>query len=356
MKRICQKCNVISHDLNLWCQEKDCPAEDATEIFDNGEWFGPMEIVQPIAINRSAIIYQARRGEELVLLKVANVGCEQKLKSEAKAFLELAKVGQHPCLPVLLAAHPNGDLAQHPYGWTVINGRVKFYMVFAYAEGALLSNLLLKNPQPWYQHAAWIVLSIADAVLYLHKANKLHLCLKPDMVLVRYDKQGYPRPLLLDLGVSDPGPAIPAFWDESYNLPAYTAPEILNGRGPVSAATDVYGLGLLLYEMLAGHPAFEYHLKREKLVIHHVQQGKHAPSGRIDLTHIPDVVEKAIQMEPGLRYSDVGALFAALSPVLPKLPAEQKPKKMNWRVLFIILGTLLAISLLLGLAIAMVPV
>jgi len=355
MKRICQKCNVISHDLNLWCQEKDCPAENATEIFDNGEWFGPMEIIQPIAINRSAIIYQARRGEELILLKVANVGCEQKLKNEAKAFLELATAGQHPCLPVLLPAHPNGNVEQHPYGWTVINGRIKFFEVFAFAEGTILSNMLLKNPQPWYQHAGWIVLSIADAVLYLHKAHKLHLCLKPDIVLVRFDKQGYPRSLLLDLGVSDPGPAIPSIWDENYNLPAYTAPEILNGKGPVSAATDVYGLGMLLYEMLAGRPAYEYHLQKEKLVIQHVQQGNFKPSGRIDLTEIPNITEKAIHTEPTQRYADVTQFFMALNPHLPKIPAEQKKRKMNWRILFIILGALLAISMLLGLAISLVP-
>ena len=57
MNRICLKCNVISQDFNLWCQEKYCPAENATEIFNNGEWFGPIEIIQPIVILRSAIVY-----------------------------------------------------------------------------------------------------------------------------------------------------------------------------------------------------------------------------------------------------------------------------------------------------------
>jgi serine/threonine protein kinase len=355
MKRICQKCNVISHDLNLWCQEKDCPAENATEIFDNGEWFGPMEIVQAVAINRSAIIYQARRGEELVLLKVANNNCENKLRNEARAFLELAKSGQHPCLPVLLPAHPNGDIQQHPYGWTVINGRIKYYMVFAFTEGAVLSNLLLKNPQPWYQHAVWIVLNLADAVLYLHQAKKLHLCLRPDVVLVRYDKLGYPRPLLIDLGLSTNDTNVPAEWDESYNLPAYTAPEILSGSGPVSMATDVYGLGMLLYEMLAGHPAYPFDLKRDKQVVSAVLKGVFPPTGRIDLKEIPAIAEKAINANPGQRFQTVAQFFGALNPQVPGLPAEKKKRKINWRVLFIILGTLLVISLVLVLALALVP-
>lgn len=356
MKRICQKCNLISHDLNLWCQDIDCPAENATEIFDNGEWFGPIEIVQPIAINRSAILYQARRGEEKILLKVANIGCEQKLRSEAKAFLELAQSGQHPCLPVLLPAHPNGKIEQHPYGWTVMNSRIKYFLVFEFVEGSVLNDLLLKNPQPWYQHAGWIVLSISDVLLYLHKQNKLHLCLKPDIILVRYDQQGHPRPLLLDLGVSEPGPAIPPSWDASYNLPAYTAPEIVSGKGPVSSATDVYGLGLLLYELLAGRPAYEYRLKKDQFIIHQVLEGAYPPTGRIDLQEIPAIAEKALHPDPSHRFTNVAEFFKALDAQLPRLPGEKKRRKINWHLVFIILGALLAISLILVLAMALVPI
>ena len=130
MKRICERCNVISQDFNLWCQEKYCPAENSTEIFDNGEWFGPIEIIQPIVITRSAIVYQASRGVEKILLKIANTGCEEKLRAEAKTFLQLKKIGQHPLLPVLLPAHPQGTVEAHPYGWIVINGVLKYLRSF----------------------------------------------------------------------------------------------------------------------------------------------------------------------------------------------------------------------------------
>ena len=353
MKRICQRCNVISQDFNLWCQEKYCPAENATEIFDNGEWFGPIEIIQPIVITRSAIIYQARRENEEILLKIANVGCEEKLRLEAKAFLQLAKAGQHPLLPVLLPAHPQGSVEYHPYGWTVIEGRTKYYEVFKYADGTILRNLLLKNPQPWFQHAGWIILSIADIVYYLHKAGKLHLCLNPDVILVRFDRQGYPRPILLDLGVAHSGQNIQEIWNENYNLPAYTAPELAAGQGAVSTATDIYGLGTLLYEMLAGRPAYEYHLKKDEAVIRKIMGGEFKTTGRIDLKNIPEIAEKAINQQGSQRFPDVLKFVEALQPNFPSIPAERRSFSINWQIVFIVIGSLLAISLLLALALSL---
>lgn len=355
MKRICERCNVISQDFNLWCQEKYCPAEKATEIFDNGEWFGPIEIIQPIVITRSAIVYQAWRGEEKILLKVANPGCEEKLRSEAKAFLQLAKAGQHPLLPVLLPAHSQGTIDNHPYGWIVIAGRIKYYEVFNFVDGTILRNLLLKNPQPWYQHVGWIVLSVADVVYYLHKAGMLHLCINPDIVLVRTDKQGIPRPILLDLGLGEKGETVDNIWNENFNLPAYTAPEIADHSSRVGPGTDVYGLGLLLYEMLAGNPAYEYHIKNDKAVLRNVLGGGFKSSGRIDLKNIPEIAEKAINRDYSLRFPDVLSFVNALQPNFPPIPGERRSFQINWQNVFIVLGALLAISLLLILALSFIP-
>jgi len=354
MKRICLRCNVISQDFNLWCQEKYCPAENGTEIFDNGEWFGAVEIIQPLVILRSAIVYQARRGEEEILLKIANTGCENKLRHEARAFLQLAKAGQHPLLPVLLSAHPQGAVEQHPYGWTIIRDNIRYYEVFQYADGVILRNLLLKNSQPWFQHVGWIILSIADVIYYLHRAGKLHLCLNPDVVLVRFDKAGVPRPMLLDLGVSQTAENVAQVWSSDYNLPAYTAPELLR-QGQVGPASDVYGLGALLYEMLAGRPPYEYHLKKDEWVVRSVLRGEFKPTGRIDLKNIPEIAEKAISPDYHSRFSDVLTFIKALKPYFPPVPAEKKPARINWTVIFIVLGAALAISLLIMSAMSLLP-
>ena len=190
---------------------------------------------------------------------------------------------------------------------------------------------------------------------HLHKAGKLHLCLNPDVVLVRYDKKGIPRPLLLDLGVGNAGQNIFEIWNSNYNLPAYTAPEIADGRTGVGAASDVYGMGMLLYEMLAGRPAVEYHLKKDDSVIRNVLDGIFKPTGRIDLKNIPQIAEKSISRQYDQRFKDVLAFAQALQPNFPPIPAERKPFRINWRLVFIVLGSLLAISLLLLLAFSTIP-
>jgi serine/threonine protein kinase len=354
MKRVCQRCNVISQDFNLWCQEKDCPAENATEIFDNGEWFGPIEIIQAIAITRAYIVYEARREEEHILLKVATPGNEDKLRNEARAFLQLAQAGQHPLLPVLLPAHLQGSRDVHPYGWTVINGQIRYYEVFAFAEGTILRNWLLKNPQPWYQHAAWITLSVAEGIAYLHRAGRLHLCLNPDAVLLRFDKQNIPRTLLLDLGLGDSSRNLRETWQDTYNLPAYTAPELLDS-GQVSPATDVYGLGLLLYEMLSGKPAYTYHLLRDSAVYQAVTEGSAPPTGRIDLKELPQIAEAAIRLQPGQRFADIPSFAAPLRTTVPPIPAEKKGFRVNWRLVFIILTALLIFAAVLVSALIFTP-
>jgi serine/threonine protein kinase len=348
MKRICLRCNVTTQDFNLWCQEKNCPAENATEVFDSGEWFGPIEIMQPMVAMRSAIIYQAKRGGKNILLKIANPGCEEKLQQEAKTFRALAKSRHHPHLPVLLAAHGQGSVDQDLFGWIVVGGQSRYYEVFEHLEGEILRNFLLKNTQPWYQHAGWIILSIADTVYYLHKAGCVHLCLNPDVILVQQDHRGVPRPILLDLGTSSPPQDAVRMWNDSYTLPAYTAPELLDParKEPVGIAADVYGLGLLLYEMLAGRPAFQYHLVNEQVLTQHILAGEFKPSGRIDIKNMPEIAEKAIQRQPGQRYPDVASFVNALRPNFPPIPAERKPFRLNWRTALIILGALLAISVI----------
>jgi serine/threonine protein kinase len=335
----------------LWCQEKYCPAEESPEILDHGDWIGDIEIVNLIAVLRSAALYEARRNEHKILLKISHSGFQEKLKQEAKLLYQLQQKRRHPMLPVLLPPYEQASLKDMPYGKTVYDGKTKYYEVFEHAQGEVLRSLLIKNPQPWYQNVGWLMISLADVIAYLHQAGKLHFCLSPDILLVRFDKQGIPRVLLFDLGIADTPQNLEQIWDKHFTPPAYTAPEIIEMKGKVGPGTDVYGLGLILYEMLAGHPAYEYHLARDEDIYADILHKRPAPSGRADLKNIPEVADRAIQKDYNTRQKDILTFAKELQANFPRVPVEKKPFRINWRVTAILMGTAMAISLLLALAV-----
>jgi serine/threonine protein kinase len=313
-------------------------------VFDRGEMFADIEIQELLAVTRSSALYKALRGKVQVLLKVAHHGCEERLKREAQILAAYAK-RPHPMLPVLLPAYGPTKAKGPAYGKTMAAGEIKYYEIFQYAEGDLLRNILLKTPQPWYQHVAWITIGLADAIAYLHQSNRLHFCLSPEVVLVRFDKEGIPRPLLIDLGVASDAQNLTQTWDRRFVPPAYTAPELIQMQGKVGAGTDVYGLGLVLYEMLAGRPAFEYKLERDEAVYEMVLSQKPTGTGRTDLK-IADLAERAISRDYANRPQDIVAFAKILQSYFPRVPRERKKVEINWGAISIVALVVLGIVLL----------
>jgi hypothetical protein len=84
-------------------------------------------------------------------------------------------------------------------------------------------------------------------------------------------------------------------------------------------------------------------------------EGEYKTTGRIDLKNIPEIAEKAIARQNTQRFPDVLAFVSALQPNFPPIPAERRSFHINWRILFIVLGALLAISLLVVTALSLLP-
>jgi eukaryotic-like serine/threonine-protein kinase len=255
-------------------------------------------------------------------------------------------------LPTLLPAYQQADIRERPYGKTVFQGETKYYEVFKYAKGEFLRDMLVKNPQPWYQHAAWMIISLADVIAFLHlKAQKLHLNLNPDIVFVRIDKQGIPRPLLLDLGMLGEPNAVDYSWVQRHAQPAYTAPELISPNGGVGYTADVYGLGLLFYEMLAGHPAFASKLHRDDEVRQAVVASAPDPVGRTDLSQeIHQIVHQAIHRTPAFRQQDVRVFAKMIRSKFGEVPAEKKRTPSERRIvgLIVLAAFLLVVAIMLS--------
>ncbi len=351
MKRVCTVCQRISPDGNLWCQEPDCPSGDLPMIFDYGEWLGDIQVIRLLRILRSSAIYEAQREDQKVLLKVAHNGCQDQMRREARILADLSNDSAYPPnLPALLPAYRQAEIGQRPYGKTVFRDEAKYYEVFEYIEGEFLRDMLFKNPQPWYQHAAWMTISLANVIAFLHlKANKLHLNLSPDVIFVRIDKQGIPRPVLLDLGLLGDSGAVDPAWVRQYGMPAYTPPELIAQRGGPTYASDVYGLGLVLHEMLAGSPAFIFQQRREEDIRQDVIQG--APGlNRTDLAdEIHQIVAQAVDLVPERRQQDVRAFAKLLRTKFGEVPAE---KKRQWNRVILAISAISALVIVLAVLLA----
>jgi hypothetical protein len=126
------------------------------------------------------------------------------------------------------------------------------FLVMPYIEGSPLSRLIDSN-NPWSPaRAAALIRQLALAVEALHQRGLIHRDLKPSNVLIRPDGS----PVLMDFGLAR------SFTEQGRRLtqsgaalgtPAYMAPEqILGESASIGPATDVYELGVILYELLAG--------------------------------------------------------------------------------------------------------
>ena len=135
------------------------------------------------------------------------------------------------------------------------------YMVMEHVDGEPLSHVLERGPLP-LERVQRIVAQIAGSLQQAHDRGIVHRDLKPDNVILLSDGPAQDFVKLLDFGIAKhvgrsriihaeltaPGTIL--------GTPQYMAPEQFAG-GDVDARTDVYALGVMIYEMLAGRPPFE---------------------------------------------------------------------------------------------------
>ena len=338
MHRFCERCERVTQDGNLWCERTDCPAEEGFPVLVYGEYLGDLKVQKLLRVWRTSALYEAMRGEQKVLLKVAHKGddCEERLKREAVALASLAPrkmpfssflPTQRPILPVPLPPYPIAS--KRPYGEISFRGEIKFFTVYQYAQGKFLSDLMLENPQIWHYQAAWIAITVAEALKPIASRSKAHLCLSPDMVMVDVDTEGYLRPMLLDLGFMVGGNEIESVLDFGRLAePGYTAPELVATRRPkaVTPSADVYSLGAIFYELLAGKTAFDSKIVRDDLIRAAVARHRGSlPVERPELEHagIVKLIEQSLATQG--RINNVTDLGKALVGIYSRPPVEKRP-------------------------------
>ena len=191
-------------------------------------------------------------------------------------------------------------------------------MVMEYVEGQSLDKLIDAKKQFTIKESVEIVLVILDAVGFAHKSNIVHRDLKPSNVMLRADASSdkiWEGIKVMDFGIAK----ILASDDQrtatgtSMGTPRYMAPEQIEDSRQVDARTDIYSIGIILYELLCGRTPFhelrEYELMKAQIT-------KTPPSLRNFRNDIPEkletIVMKALEKDPNNRYRDAKAFQRAL--------------------------------------------
>lgn len=207
--------------------------------------------------------------------------------------------------------HP-GIVAVHDVGH---DGQTIF-VVSDFVEGHNLAQRLQSQPPgPW--EAAHLVAEVAEALHYAHEQGFVHRDIKPANILI--DKQGHP--LVADFGIATTGEELAQGARPSSGTLPYMAPEQLAGEVQlIDSRTDVYALGVVLYEMLAGHQPHSARTPtalREQILFR-------APVAFDAPTELRKICLRCLAKHPADRYSSALALAEALR------EAHVRPRR--WRI------------------------
>jgi serine/threonine protein kinase len=206
-------------------------------------YFGDYELLEEIAVGGMGIVYKARQLSlnRIVAVKMILKGTlaseddVKRFKAEAEAAANL----QHPAI---VAIHEVGlHEGQH-------------YFSMDFVEGQSLAQLPREQPLS-ARLAAEYIRDAAEAVHYAHQQGTLHRDLKPSNILI--DRQGRVRITDFGLAKKIQGDSDLTLTGQILGTPSYMPPEQASGkRSLVAAASDIYSLGAVLYELITGRPPF----------------------------------------------------------------------------------------------------
>ena len=194
------------------------------------------------------------------------------------------------------------------------------FFVMELLEGGDLRALLRARGRLGPREAGRIALGVARALAAVHARGLIHCDVKPHNVLLTRDGQ----PKLVDFGISEAWASGAAEQAMIIGSAPYLSPEQVRGE-PVDPRSDVYALGLLLYELLAGRPAFTGSSPGEVAAMR-----LRAPPRPIRelVPEVPpalaDALERALAPDPEGRFPDAGAMATALAAALSNEPARRR--------------------------------
>jgi serine/threonine protein kinase/TolB-like protein len=311
--------------------------------FKSGARVGPYELIRRLGAGGMAEVWLARRADgafkrevalKLPMLAHAQAGLEERFARERDILASL----EHPHIARLYDAG--------------VDSQGLPYLAMEYVQGALLSDWC-DAQRLGIPERLGLFLQVLEAVQYAHEKKVIHRDLKPSNILVT--DSGQVR--LLDFGVARlleaeeaDQPALTSVYGRALT-PDYASPELLRGD-PIDARSDLYSLGVLLYELLTGTRPYRLksaasigaldqaiatlEVKKPSLQLEQASAATGTSTGERLARHVRGdldaVVLKALAKEPAQRYASAEAMAEDLRRYLAGQPIQAQPARLFYRL------------------------
>ncbi len=308
--KVCPICGTRYGPAAVFCQRDGAQlgAQAPADPFVGKVILGQFRIEEAIGVGGMGTVYRAHQitlGRD-VAVKIlhpelaTNPDAVRRFHREARVATKL----EHPNLVqvLLFGEMPEGE---------------GLYLVMEYLEGRSLTQVLREEGALRAARALHVALQICDAVGAAHAQGVVHRDIKPENVMLvrRHGDPDFVK--VLDFGIAR------VLWDEQtaltqsgviFGTARYISPEGASGE-PTDARSDVYSIGVLVYQLLTGVTPFDAptpvamlmkHVNDPPPPLRSMGEGRRVPQA------VADVVMRALEKRPSLRYADAGELAAAL--------------------------------------------
>ncbi|MFO0943986.1 MAG: protein kinase [Pirellulales bacterium] len=176
------------------------------------------------------------------------------------------------------------------------------YIASAFIDGSTLRHVIRSSGRPSFRSAVKLIARLADGLAYAHRNGVVHRDIKPENILI--DKKG--NPFIADFGLArlEAADNLQTREGSLLGTPAYMSPEQAQGRqADIDGRTDIWALGVMLYELLAGERPFQ---GNEVQILYAVLHNEPEPISKLNNSVPKDLVtitEKCLRKELDKRYA-----------------------------------------------------
>ena len=210
-----------------------------------------------------------------------------------------------------------------------VEDRSRVYMAMEWVDGKLLRTVMFEQKKMPAERAIRITLGILEALDYIHKNGVVHRDLKPENIML----DPMDRVKLIDFGIASQAGAkrlTYAGFSQALGSPDYISPEQVKGKRG-DARSDLYAVGVMLYEMLSGQTPFSgpspLAVMNDRLINHPLPPREAEPS---ITPQLQEVIYRALEREPKNRYPTAHS-FAHDLEHLDQVGIAQRSELADWK-------------------------